>query len=382
MRLSGIRRLQAAIVVLFVSVIAYASVDGPEPGYTDAPGDLGNCTACHDHHLVNQGPGSVQISGLPSVYEPGKIYNFTVTTAQSGRRRFGFQLTAIDTKLAKAGTLTSIDSNTQVLFQTGVGGRQYIEHTKQGTSAPVAGSRTWQIRWTAPDTDVGTVRFCVAGNATNDSGVQDDDDYIYTNSTFVDSATSVVTVAFQSDPGGQTLSAGSTYKIDWTTTGQSNIDNIELRYSTDDGATFPITNLIMSTTNPATNTFDWKVPNKPADKARLRISIGKKSGDAATPAMSSAFVILGDGSGPPPPAIFSVTASGKKLFVAGENFMMGAVVEVDGAEKGTKNEEDFSHLLRSKKGAKKIDVGEIVTITVLNPDNTRSGPFVFTRPPD
>ena len=369
-------------MVLFVSVVAYASVDGPEPGYTDAPGDLGNCTACHDHHLVNQGPGSVQISGLPSVYEPGKIYNFTVTTAQSGRDRFGFQLTAIDTKLAKSGILASLDSNTQVLSQTGVGGRQYIEHTKPGTSAPVAGSRTWQVRWTAPDTDVGTVRFCVAGNATNNSGVQDDDDYIYTNSTFVDSPTSVVTVAFQSDPGGQTLSAGSTFKIDWTTTGQTNIDNIELRYSTDDGATFPITNLIMSTTNPATNTFDWKVPNNPASKARLRISIGKKSGDAATPAMSSAFVILGDGSGPPSPTIFSVTASGKKLFVVGENFMMGAVVEVDGGEKGTNNEEDFSHMLRSKKGAKKIDVGETVTITVLNPDNTRSAPFVFTRPPE
>ena len=81
MKLSGRRRLQSVIVVLFASIVAYASVDGPEPGYTDAPGDLGNCTACHDHHLVNQGPGSVQISGLPAVYEPGKIYNFTVTAS-------------------------------------------------------------------------------------------------------------------------------------------------------------------------------------------------------------------------------------------------------------------------------------------------------------
>jgi hypothetical protein len=382
MKLSGRQRLQAAIVVLFVSVIAYASVDGPEPGYTDAPGDLGNCTACHDHHLVNQGPGSVQVNGLPAVYEPGQTYNFTVTTSQSGRRRFGFQLTAIDTGLAKSGILASPDSNTQVLSQTGVGDRQYIEHTKLGTLAPVTGSRTWQIRWTAPNTDVGTVRFCVAGNATNDSGVQDDDDYIYTNSAFVDSPTSVVTVALDSDPGGQTLAAGSIYRIDWTTTGQSNIDNIELRYSTDDGATFPITNLIMSTTDSATNSFDWRIPNKPTSKARLRISIGKKSGDAAAPAMSEAFVISGDGTGDPPPIIFSVTASGKKLFVVGENFMMGAVIEVDGAEKGTVNEDDFSRMLKSKKGAKKIDPGEIVTVTVLNPDNTRSGPFVFTRPPE
>lgn len=382
MRANAKRRIQTVILVLFASAVAFASVDGPEPGYTDAPGDLGNCTACHDKHPANQGPGSVQINGLPAVYEPGKVYSFTVTTAQSGRVRFGFQLTVIDTNLQRAGTLSSVDGNTQVLGQTGVGGRQYIEHTNTGTSAPVAGSRTWALRWTAPDTDIGVVRFCFAGNATNNSGVQDDDDYIYTNSAFVDSPTSVVTVALESNPGGQTLEAGSKYLIDWSTTGDSNIDNIELRYSTDDGATFPINNFITSITDPSVSSYEWTVPNKPTSKARIRVSVGKKSGDAAVPAISGAFAISGSASGSPAPVIFGVSASGKKLFVAGENFMMGAVIEVNGVEKGTTNDDDFSHILRSKKGAKKIHVGDTAEITVLNPDNTRSAAFPFTRPPD
>ncbi|HSB09416.1 MAG TPA: choice-of-anchor V domain-containing protein [Blastocatellia bacterium] len=383
MDLSAKRRIQAAILLLLSSAIAYASVFGPEPGYTGAPGDLGNCTACHDQHSVNSGPGSVKLNGLPSIYEPGKAYTLLVTAAQAGRIRFGFQLTVIDASRKRAGTLTSLDGTTQVLTQTGPGGRQYIEHTQLGADSPFTGSRTWQIRWTAPDTDVGTVVFYFAGNATNASGRQDDDDYIYTNSAFLDSATGGVTVTLVSNPGGQTLAAGSKYLIDWSTTGDSNIDNIELRYSTDDGATFPISNLIASITDPSVSSYEWTVPNTPAAKARIRVAVGKKSGDAAVPAISEAFAISGSGGGSAPvPVIFGVSASGKKLFVSGENFMMGAVIEVNGVEKGTNNLEDFSHMLRSKKGAKKIHEGDTVDITVLNPDNTRSAPFSFTRPPE
>src|SRR5216117_467711 len=166
-KLTGKQRLQTIMLVLFASVTAYASVSGPEPGYTNAPGDLGNCTSCHDHHLVNEGPGSVRLNGLPAFYQPGEAYTFTVTTAQAGRVRFGFQLTAIDSTGNRGGSLASVDGSTQVIPQTGLGGRQYIEHTSLGTLATGAGSRTWQIRWTAPATDIGTVRFYAAGNATN-----------------------------------------------------------------------------------------------------------------------------------------------------------------------------------------------------------------------
>src|SRR4026208_1564684 len=110
LKLSGKQRIQVAVLMLFASLTAYASVTGPDPGYTDAPGDLGNCTSCHDHHFVNQGPGSVRLSGLPAFYQPGQGYTLTVTTAQAGRVKFGFQLTAIDSTGNRAGTLASVDS--------------------------------------------------------------------------------------------------------------------------------------------------------------------------------------------------------------------------------------------------------------------------------
>jgi hypothetical protein len=380
-KLTGKQRLQTAVLVIFASVTAYASVRGPEPGYTNAPGDLGNCTSCHDHHLVNEGPGSVRLNGLPASYQPGQAYTLTATTAQAGRVRFGFQLTVIDGTGNRAGTLASLDSSTQVIPQTGAGGRQYIEHTEQGTFANGVGSRTWQIRWTAPATDIGTVRFYLAGNATDNSGFQDDNDFIYTNSAPFDSPTSVVTVAIQSDLAGMVLPAGSHQTINWTVTGPSNIDNIELRYSTDDGATFPISNLIVSTTNPATTSHDWTVPNTPTTHAIIRILVGKKSGDAVQ-ALSGVFTITGDGSAVLP-EILSASASAKKLFVFGQNFAMGAVVEVNGNEQGTLNDDnDPSHFLRCKKAAKKIAPGSTATLTVRNPDGTVSAPFSFARPPE
>jgi hypothetical protein len=378
-KLNRKHRLQAFVLVLFLTVTVYASVNGPEPGYTNAPGDLGNCTSCHDHHLVNEGNGSVRVNGLPAFYQPGQTYNFTVTTAQAGRIRFGFQLTAIDATGNRAGTLETRDGSTQVLLQTGAGGRQYIEHTNLGTLATGAGSRTWQIGWTAPSTDIGTVRFYAAGNATDNSSLQDDNDFIYTTSSPFDSPTSVVTLSLQTNFTGIVLPAGTHQIIDWAVTGSSNIDNIELRYSTDDGATFPITNLILSTTNPETRSFDWTVPNTPSTKAVLRIVVGKKSGDAVQ-ALSGAFTISG-GASAVLPEISGANAKTKKLFVFGQNFAIGAVVELNGVEQATDNDEvDPTHTLRCKKGGKKIAPGSTATIVVRNPDGTVSAPFSYTRP--
>ena len=372
------KKLKCAVLVLFFSIAGYASVKGPEPGYTDAPGDLGNCTACHDHNLANTGPGSVRVNGLPSIYQPGQPYNLTVTTAQTGRIRFGFQLTALDGTFGRAGSLATVDGTTQVLLQTGPGGRQYIEHTEQGTLSSLPGSRTWQIRWTAPDTDIGTVRFYYAGNATDNSGKQDDNDFIYTNSAASDSSSSFVSVSLQSQPGGLTLQAGSHYTIGWNVTGESNIDNVELRYSTDDGATFPISNKIFFTNNPEITLYDWTVPNTPTSHGVIRVLVGKKTGDAVQ-TLSGVFTITGDGT-TTLPKISGASVGGKKLFVFGESFQMGAVVLLDGNEQATLNDDDFSHMLRCKKAGKKIAGGSTVTLTVKNPDGTASAPFSFTRP--
>src|SRR6185503_7906759 len=121
--------------------------------------------------------------------------------------------------------LERVSADTQVNPDTGFGGREYIEHTEVGTFPNGANSRTWQIRWTAPSTDIGTVRFWFAGNAANGDGANQND-YIYTSSASSDSPTSAVTVSLQSEPAGLVLTAGSHYTINWATTGAANIDNI------------------------------------------------------------------------------------------------------------------------------------------------------------
>ena len=95
--LNGKRKLQAIFLVLFVTSVAYAKIAGPDAGYTDAPGDLGNCTACHDTFEVpNVGPGSVNLSGNPRgervaviTYSQGQragIYTFTAGRLSSIER--------------------------------------------------------------------------------------------------------------------------------------------------------------------------------------------------------------------------------------------------------------------------------------------------------
>ena len=147
MRSTSKQRLKILAAILFLSVVAYAKVTGPEASYTGAPGDIGNCVFCHDtFHEYNLGPGSVRVNDLPEVYSPGQQYTISVTTQQGGRTTFGFQLTAIDSLGNRAGTLANLDSSAQVSSETWIGGRQYIEHTEVGTGAAIAGSRT-PSRW-------------------------------------------------------------------------------------------------------------------------------------------------------------------------------------------------------------------------------------------
>ena len=375
------KKLKVVFLVLFSAVVVYAKVTGPEPGYTGAPGDIGSCINCHNDpiELPNVGPGSISITGIPAPYQPGQQYQLTVTVQQNSRQDFGFQLTAIDLNGNRAGTLQSLGSDTQVLSATGLGGRQYIEHTQAGTEPSQIGRRTWQIRWTAPDTDVGTVRFFAAGNAGN-GDLSMFGDYIYTTTALTDSPTSTVTLALVSPPDGQTLTGGTHFTINWTTTGASNIDNIEVRYSTDDGATFPINNQIFFTANPSINSTDWVVPNTPTTLARIRVAVGTKAGTGIQ-RVSGRFTITG-GSQVVLPVISGASVSGKKLFVSGMNFGFGCTLMMDGAkQKKTVNDEaNPTTLLEAKKSGKLIDHGQTVSLQVKNPDGSLSNSFSFMRP--
>ncbi len=176
-----------AVVLSVLPVLIYAYSGGPDPRKTGAPGD-GLCTECHGNG-VNTGSGKVEIAfpaGL--TYTPGVKQRLTVTVTDSSARRWGFQLTARlasnDTK-GQAGTFSSTDASTQVICEDGslkpaagcsaAGPLEFVEHTTSGTGANI-----FAFDWTAPATDVGDVRFYVAGNAANGNGRNDAGDLIYT----------------------------------------------------------------------------------------------------------------------------------------------------------------------------------------------------------
>lgn len=161
-----------------------ASASGPAPTYTGAPGES-NCTACHSSFEANSGTGSVTISGLPANYLPGQQIPITVTTSQADAVLYGFQMTALDHDGGMVGTYTIPDAmppiiQTDIGFVNGVE-RQYIEHTINGITPTVFGSKSWQFTWTAPSRRVGKVGFYAAGNGADSDGGTGGD-YIYTTS--------------------------------------------------------------------------------------------------------------------------------------------------------------------------------------------------------
>lgn len=184
----------AALVVELLSNNTVRTVgafaEGPNPGHSGAPGEL-TCavSGCHGGE-PNTGPGQFQITA-PSSYEPGKTYQITVThsTSDTSRRRWGFQLTALDGSSNKAGDFQNT-SITQVL-QGGPGGnRQYIEHNFLGTFQGQPSGAMWTVDWVAPSIDVGRVTFYAAGNQANNNG-NETGDQIYATSASVPVATAI-----------------------------------------------------------------------------------------------------------------------------------------------------------------------------------------------
>jgi uncharacterized repeat protein (TIGR01451 family) len=176
----GIKRIKLIVLVSFVALVsaglltgkvvsrtAKAYSSGPPAGFTHAPGEF-DCAECHVPDSA--GTGRLTINA-PSNYVPGQTYQISVNhsnATDATRKRWGFQLTALDDNDQKAGTLAGTDNLTQTLNNQGPGNsRQYIEHTSAGTFKGQTGGASWTFNWTAPPQDVGPVVFYAAGNQAN-----------------------------------------------------------------------------------------------------------------------------------------------------------------------------------------------------------------------
>jgi uncharacterized protein (TIGR03437 family) len=160
---------------------ARASSSGPPTSHTGAPGEQTCGTAsCHNGGAPG---GTLTLTGLPPIgYVPNEPYDVTVTLAQAGRARFGFQMTVIDSQGRAAGTWDNLEPgriNIDIGF-VGAIRRFYPGHKEAGTIPTGAGQSTWVLRWIAPAQNIGPVTFYVAGNAANgNSATSGDSIYLF-----------------------------------------------------------------------------------------------------------------------------------------------------------------------------------------------------------
>jgi hypothetical protein len=184
--MAGLRPAVGTFLVLLGSLMlaneAMAASGGPLDAFTGAPeiggGTEAVCTDCHSSFPLNSGPGSLSISA-PETYEPGVTYEIDVLLTQTGRIRWGFEITTVDEALIGAGALLpSLDGETQVSLS---GTREYLKQTSSGSADGQLDQKQWTFNWTAPPTDLGSITFYAAGVAADSTGGSSGDD-VYTTS--------------------------------------------------------------------------------------------------------------------------------------------------------------------------------------------------------
>ncbi len=133
--------------------------------------------------------------------------------------------------------------------------------------------------------------------------------------------------------------------------------------------------------NQASWTFNWEAPSTDVGAVVLYAAgtqannNDSRNGDQV---YTAAHAILSG-----PPEIVNVRLDGKKLILEGENFDIGGQVFMDGVRlKKTGNFDPFNlaRVLIAKKGGKKIERGQIVSLQVRNPDGQLSNTYLFSRP--
>jgi agmatine/peptidylarginine deiminase len=86
------------------------------------------------------------------------------------------------------------------------------------------------------------------------------------------------------------ITPGQTIPIEWLTDDDKNIGMLDIHFSANDGALFP---LAVATAISDTGTRNWTVPSIPTTKGRLRITVRDLDGNSGTDINDAAFTIAG-----------------------------------------------------------------------------------------
>jgi len=217
-----------ATILAVVPLLILGYVDGPPPRHTGAPGDGNTCTECHLGTATAGSGVEITFSGGGTTYTPGVKQTLTVRVTASANV-YGFQATArLVSNLAQgqAGDFTPTDARVIVLCDDG---RMKTASQACRPETPVQfpehaaanANNTWTFDWTPPATNVGDIRFYIAGNAANGNMQDGPGDRIFTqNYTLTPQAATTQPPTIRADQpvlqaflGGPRLSPGTWLEI-------------------------------------------------------------------------------------------------------------------------------------------------------------------------
>jgi hypothetical protein len=181
------RKIQLNVLIgLFFIIFLCSAINnasGPGGGYTNAPSES-SCVSCHGGSLITTGTqlNSLRFKGnfTGSGYITDSTYNLEVTFKQSGRSKFGFQITALNAANEPIGTFTNTNNRTsRVTSSINSKTREYIQHTSTGTASVGTDSTRWTFDWKAPNSNVGKITFYVVVMATDNNNQNNSGDLVY-----------------------------------------------------------------------------------------------------------------------------------------------------------------------------------------------------------
>ena len=170
--------------LLLLAALAIAGGANARPPFADTPplghtGGFGEptCTECHAGGSGMTQQASVEIDGLPRLYEPGVTYPLTIRVQHPAMRRAGFQLTARVAEGEAEGTQAGAFSvmTAGIVIRQADDGVSYAQHNSAARMDPGTAAE-WQVMWTAPAEECESIVFHVAANAADgdDSPFGDD----------------------------------------------------------------------------------------------------------------------------------------------------------------------------------------------------------------
>ena len=167
-----------ALAIFFYPTTSHSNSGGSPGEKTNSAMDGQNCTACHSG-TMNSGVGTATISSnIPANgYVIGNTYTITFTGVKANCTKFGFELTAENAMLGKAGTFL-ITNSTETKFASGTNNTA-VTHKTAGNSGNT--TKSWSMDWTASTNTSGSTIFYAALLFANNNGNNNGDNTFTTS---------------------------------------------------------------------------------------------------------------------------------------------------------------------------------------------------------